>query len=274
MAVPFKLGIVAGGGALPRRLLEYCEEQGTRPFLIGFEGQTDPALLEGHDHILSRLGAAGEIVKTLKERGIADLVLVGSIRRPHLKELRPDLYTASFFARIGIGLLGDDSLLKAIRTLLEKEGFRLHGIQEIMEKLLMPEGLLGKVKPNRAQYSDMVEGFRISRVIGDLDIGQSAIIQDGVVLGVEGVEGTDELIRRCAEYRRTKTGGILVKTCKPNQDRKLDMPTIGPDTVRVCAALGYEGIAVEAGAALVVDMQDLVREADEAGLFVIGIKAA
>ncbi|PZQ45062.1 MAG: DUF1009 domain-containing protein [Micavibrio aeruginosavorus] len=273
MALPSKLGIVAGGGTLPEKLLEFCDSRNIETFTIGFENQTDPRILEGRAHMMTRIGAAGSIIKILKDKSYQDLVLIGSIRRPHLSEMRPDLYTAAFFAKLGLRALGDDNLLKAVHGALAQEGFTLHGIHELMQDLLMPEGILGRAKPSKAHQADIDAGFGIAKAIGALDIGQSIVIQDGIVLGVEGVEGTDELIRRCAEYRRTRDGGILVKTCKPEQDRKIDMPTIGPQTIALCASLGYSGVAVEAASALMVDMQQSIQMADESKLFLIGVRA-
>lgn len=271
VSLPTRLGIIAGGGSLPSKLLGFCDSRNIPVFVVGFEGQTDPAILSGRDHMMTRLGSAGQIIKTLREKGYQDLVLIGSIRRPHLKDLRPDLFTATFFAKLSLRYLGDDNLLKAVHGELAREGFRLHGIHELMQDLLVPEGILGRHRPTRAQETDIAEGYRIARAIGALDIGQSVIIQDGVILGVEGVEGTDELIRRCATYRQTKTGGILVKTCKPQQDRKIDMPTVGSHTVKLCVDKGLHGMAVEAGAALMVDAGEMIRLADESGLFLTGV---
>ena len=272
-ALPRKLGIVAGGGQLPGKLLKFCDARAIETFVIGFDGQTDASILDGRSHLMTRLGAAGSIVKTLRERGYQDLVLIGKIKRPHLRELRPDLFTAKFFAKLGLRALGDDNLLKAVHDALAEEGFTLHGVQELMNDLLMTNGVLGRKKPSKEHLADIEYGLRVAKGIGALDIGQSVVVQDGLVLGVEAAEGTDELLRRCADYRRTNTGGILVKTCKPQQDRKIDMPTIGSETVNLCAALGYDGIAVEAGAALVVDREEIIRLVDQNGVFVIGVTA-
>ena len=270
--LPAKLGIVAGGGHLPQKLLEFCDSKGVEAFVIAFDGQTDPRLVNGRDHIVTRLGAAGQIIKSLRERGYQDLVLIGHIKRPHLKELMPDLYTAGFLAKLGLRFMGDDNLLSAIHEELQKEGFTLHGIHELMGELLMPEGILGKIKPSKAHLADIAEGLKIAKAIGALDIGQSIIIQDGVVLGVEGIEGTDELIRRCAEYRRTQSGGILVKAAKPQQDRKIDLPTVGPVTMTLCSSFGFDGIAVEAGSALLVEMEETIDIANQRGMFFTGVR--
>lgn len=265
-ALPAKLGIVAGGGQLPKKLAAFCDSHNIETFLIGFENQTDPDLLKGRAHEMTRLGAAGQIITILREHGYNELVMIGSIKRPKLSELRPDLRTASFFAKLGLRVLGDDGLLKAIRAELEDEGFVIHGIHEIMDDLLMPNGFLTKLKPTVNQQLDIVDGLKASKKIGEKDIGQSVVVCDRRILGTEDDKGTNNLIHRSAQK-----GAILVKSRKPQQDRKLDMPTIGSDTVRLCASLGYAGIAAEAGDVLVVDLEEMIALADEAGMFVTGI---
>lgn len=268
------LGIIAGGGDLPRRLLAACDAAGRDVFIIGFEGQTDPALMQGRSYMMTRLGAAGRVIETFRAHGVRDLVLIGSIRRPGLAELRPDLRAARFFARVGLRALGDDGLLKALRAELEAEGFVIHGIQDFVDDLLMQEGPLGRLKPKKRDLADMERGLIVSRELGRLDVGQSVIVREGIVLGVEAAEGTDELIRRCGAYgTRSGRSGVLVKTCKPQQDRSLDLPTIGPRTVHLCAEAGLAGISVQAGHALLLDPQETAEVADRSGLFVIGVAA-
>jgi len=266
-SLPSKLGIVAGGGLLPRRLVQFCDERGIEIFIVGFKDLTPEDLLAGRDHILTRIGRAGDILSALRERGIHDLVLIGSMKRPALASLNPDWVTAKFFGKILWRSLGDDGLLKAVRAELEKEGFALHGIHDLMDNLLMAEGPLGKSEPTSAQMQAIHQGFQKAKEIGAKDIGQSVVVNgNGDVLGIEDAHGTDDLIRRCAAK-----GAILVKAAKPQQDRKLDLPTIGSNTVRLCADLGYAGIAVESGSTLIADEEAARQIADEHGLFVMGV---
>lgn len=265
-ALPNRLGIVAGGGLLPQKLLQFCDAKGIQTFTIGFDGQTDPVLLKDRDHQMTRLGAAGSIISTLKEKAIPDLCLIGSIKRPKFTDMTPDLRTAAFFAKIGFRALGDDGLLKAIRAELEADGFTIHGIHELMDGLLMPKGVLTRVEPNDEQYEDIRIGMAGSRKIGAEDVGQSVVVFDGEIIGCEDSQGTDALIKRAA-----CAGAILVKAAKPQQDRKLDMPTLGSNTVRLCAGLGYAGIAAEYDGVLMADKEEMIACADEAGLFVVGV---
>lgn len=267
------LGIVAGGGALPDILVRSCERRKIHPFIIAMKGFTDPALLRGRDHMIARPGAAGSILRQIRERNIRDLVLIGSLSRPGIVSLWPDLRTILFFLKIGMRKRGDNKLLTAIRAELEEEGFALHGIHAFVDDLMMPEGKIGSVEPDEEDLRDIRIGFMAAQAHGLLDLGQAVIVSDGAVLGKEDKKGTDALIRRCVRGKEARGRGVLVKTCKPQQDRDLDLPAIGPQTVMLCAQAGLKGIAVESGAALLVE-PDRVRElADRHNLFVVGVKA-
>lgn len=263
-ALPARLGVVAGGGKLPSKLLEFCDARKIQTFIIGFENHTDLNLLDARSYSLVRLGAGGAMVRMFKEKGFKDLVVIGSVRRPNLWEMRPDLYTMNFFRKLGFKALGDDGLLQAIHAQLKEEGFKLHGIHEIMPDFLMPDGLLGSMSPTKAQLDDIALGYVAAKDLGAKDIGQSVVVSGGKVIGTEDSKGTNALIKRCH-------GGILVKTCKPQQDRKLDLPTIGIETIKLCAERGFSGIATEAGASIIVDKAECIAAADKAGLFLMGV---
>lgn len=269
--LPRRIALIAGGGELPSRFLKACDDQSIETFVVAFKGQTDENILKGRSHIVSRIGAAGTILESLRSHGIYDLVFLGGIRRPSLIEMRPDLRTTAFFIKLGFKALGDDGLLTAMRKELEQEGFRIHGMQAFMQDALTAEGPLGKVKPDKAAWDDIQFGATIARAMGSMDIGQSVIVQEGLVLGVEAIEGTDELIRRCAHYRREGRRPVLVKRAKPQQDRDLDLPAIGPDTILLCAQAGMAGIAIEAGASIILDRQKTADLADRKKIFIVGV---
>lgn len=266
------LGIVAGGGVLPDILARSCEGKGIKPFIVGIEGQVDPQILKGREHVIYRLGLAGKMIQSLKEHQAWNLVLIGSVTRPSIASLRPDLKTAGFFAKLGLKALGDNDMLTAVREELEKDGFTLHGVHEFVEDLLAPVGVMGKHKPSKQDEIDIEHGFKVSQTIGRMDIGQSVIVENGIVLGVEAAEGTDGLIKRCSAYKKKDKGGVLVKTCKPQQDKDLDLPTIGPATVQACIDAGLSGIAIHAHHALIADIDALRALADKHKLFVTGIE--
>jgi UDP-2,3-diacylglucosamine hydrolase len=267
-----KLGILAGAGELPLRVVEACRAAERPFFVLAFEGWADPAIAADAPHAWVRLGAAGEGLRILREHGVDEVVMVGGVKRPSVLQLRPDWRTAKFFARIGYRALGDDGLMKAvIHELEEVEGFRVVGVDSILSGALAPAGPLGRAAPDEQAQHDIAHGFRIIRALGALDIGQAVVVQQGLVLGVEAIEGTDALIARCGALRRDGPGGVLVKGAKPGQERRADLPTIGPGTVAGAAAAGLRGIAVEAGSTILVDRAELVAAADRAGLFVVGV---
>ncbi len=265
-----RLGIIAGGGALPKKLIEACKRDARDYFVLGFKGQTDEAL---QPHFWTKLGATNAAIDALKAANVDTLVMAGHIRRPSLSEMRPDWRTVQVFARLGAKAFGDDALLRAVAQELEKDGFRVIGAHEIDPGLVTPSGVIGKINPLPDHMADIDKGIMAARELGRLDIGQSVVVQQGIVLGVEAVEGTDALIDRCRVIRRKGRGGVLVKACKPQQDRRLDLPAIGLRTVRKCFEAGIEGIAVQAGASLILDREEVVAAADKLGIFVKGFDA-
>ncbi len=267
-----KLGIVAGSGGLPRRLVEACRETGRGVFVLALEGAAEPETVADVEHAWCPIGAAGHGLALLRENGVGELVLAGGVRRPSLASLRPDWRAAKFLARVGYRALGDDGLLSAVVAELEREGFRVIGPDQVLQAGLAPEGPFGRVRPDSAAMADIAHAERIARALGALDIGQAVVVQQGLVLGVEAIEGTDALLRRCAGLRREGPGGVLVKVEKPGQEQRADRPTIGPQTVALAAEAGLRGIAVEAGATIVVDRDVVAAAADRAGVFVYGIR--
>ncbi|HXE17519.1 MAG TPA: UDP-2,3-diacylglucosamine diphosphatase LpxI [Stellaceae bacterium] len=264
-----RLGIVAGAGDLPQRIADAARGAGRDVFVLGLEGFAQPPLPQAW----VRLGAAAQGIDILRAQGVTELVLAGGVRRPSLLALRPDLRTAKFVAKIGMRALGDDGLLRAIVAELEGEGFRVVGADTILNAALAPEGVLGKIVPDEIARGDVARGVTAARALGALDIGQAVVVQQGVVLGVEGTEGTDALVARCASLALDGPGGVLVKMAKPEQERRADLPTIGPDTVVRAADAGLRGIAVEAGAALILDRAETIAAADARGLFIVGVPA-
>lgn len=266
-----RLGVIAGGGTLPGKLLEACDRQNINVFVAALEGRTDLEILTGRQVLMTRPGAVGKIISFFHTHNIKDMVVIGSIRRPTLKELRPDFRTAKLVARVGLSALGDDGVLKTLRREFEEEGIKIHGIQRFLTDLPAPEGALGRHQASEADMADIKRGVDVLTGIGRYDIGQALIIQEGIILGVEAAEGTDGLIHRCGSYRRKGRKPVLIKLAKPEQDRDLDLPTIGPDTVKNCIEQGIGGIVIHAGNTLVVDPEKVASLADKGGLFVLGL---
>ena len=271
--MPPKIGILAGGGALPARLITAGRAPGRDGFVLAFEGQTDDATVRDVAPAWVRLGAAGRAIELLHAAGVEELVMAGQIRRPSLAALRPDRRAARFFAQAGSRVFGDDGLLKALIEVLEREeGFRVIEPNSLLAALTIPPGCLGRRRPGPADQDDIARGITVARELGRLDLGQAVVVCEGIVLGVEAAEGTDALIDRCGMLKGAARGGVLVKVRKPQQEQRADPPAIGPETVRRVAAAGLHGIAVQADAALVIDADAVAAAADAAGLFVIGIE--
>ncbi len=265
------LGIIAGGGQLPFQLVQSCLEQDIQPVLVGFEEHTPVALMQKHPHLWASMGQAGKIIKFFQKNNVKDLVMIGRVKRPSFSKLKPDFKAVKILSRAGFKALGDNGLLSALKEELEAEGFSLHGISDFCENLTAKEGPYGKFKPSRDEHKSIQFGVEVSQKIGALDIGQSIIVQDGIIIGVEAAEGTDELIKRCKPLLNEEKGGVLVKTCKPQQDRDLDLPTIGMSTLENAYASGLSGIAIQSGNTLVVDAENLAKAADAYKMFLIGI---
>ncbi|MDH5723114.1 MAG: UDP-2,3-diacylglucosamine diphosphatase LpxI [Alphaproteobacteria bacterium] len=265
-----KIGIITGGGDLPRKVIAYCDEHDISVFLICFEGHTDKETAEGRESLWVGLGEAGKIMNTLKKNDVYDLVMAGKIKRPNLRSLKTDLKGAQIISRIGLKAMGDDGLLGALRKELEQEGFTLHGVEKFSEGLIAKSGPIGKYKPLEEDWSSIQHGFNIAQEIGRLDIGQSVIVQDGVIMGVEGAEGTDALIERCASLLKKERRAFLVKTCKPQQDKDMDLPTIGPDTIMQAYKSGLSGIIIHAENSIILDIKAIAKKADSYKIFVYG----
>ncbi|MCZ6845661.1 MAG: UDP-2,3-diacylglucosamine diphosphatase LpxI [Alphaproteobacteria bacterium] len=267
-----KLGILAGGGPLPGYLIEACRSSGRDYFVLAFEDHADPVVIGAAPQAWVRLGAVEEAIGRLRAEHCEELVLAGPVRRPSLADLRPDRRAARLLAR-GILSKGDNGLLGAVvRFLEEEEGFRVVGADAILADLRAAAGPFGRHAPTTDDEADILRGVDVVYQIGRLDIGQSAVVRQGVVLGVEAAEGTEALLNRCGSMRGDNNGGVLVKLPKPGQEKRADLPAIGPKTVAGAVDAGLAGIAVAAGGTLVFDPTRVVADADAGGLFIVGIK--
>jgi DUF1009 family protein len=269
---PAALGILAGGGPLPGRVAAAARAAGRSVFLVGLDGYAEPGVLAPFPHATVRLGAAGRILSLLRQNHCRDLVLVGPVRRPSIFDLRPDAEGARILARIGrAAFAGDDGLLAAVVRVLGEEGFRVLGAHEILTEAVGPRGLLTRTPADAQALADINRGVAVCRALGAVDVGQACVVQQGIVLAVEAIEGTDAMLARATALARPGIGGVLVKLVKPGQDRRADLPTIGPATVIEAAAAGLRGVAFEAGGTILTDREAIIAEADRRGLFLLGI---
>lgn len=268
------LGIVAGGGVLPRRIAETAAAGGRSVFIVAFEGHTDVPTVDGFPHVWLKLGQTDAALRNLREAGCTEVVMAGPMRRPSFSSLSLDRRSMAALARAGTRVFGDDGLLSVIVDEIEKDGFRVVGVEALLGGYLAPEGDLAGNVPGDQDELDIARGIAVLRTIGAADVGQAVAVQEGLVLAVEAIEGTDAMIARAGELRRQGRGPVLVKGSKPGQEQRADRPTIGQGTVQAAAAAGFRGIVVEAAATLVVDRSATVRAADEAGVFLVARRFA
>ena len=273
-----KLGLIAGGGALPAEVADHCRRAGRDYFVIRLKGFAGPELAQ-HPGADVGLGQLGKCIKLLREAGCKAICFAGVVTRPDFSTLVPDLRgMAALPGVIAAARKGDDALLRRVVQEFEKEGFKVEGAHEVEGGLTLPAGPLGRHAPGPEHQADIARALNVAREIGRLDVGQGAVVCDGLVLAVEAQEGTDAMLRRVAELpgairgSAEKRRGVLAKAAKPIQETRIDLPTIGLGTLHRAARAGLAGIVGEAGHVLVVDREQLVAMADDLGLFVYGVE--
>ena len=268
------LAIFAGGGRLPGDVAAAAIGRGRRVFILALEGAADPDIVAPFPHAFVRWGAAGHIHRLLQEHGVRDVVMIGTVRRPGVRELLPDWEGVRVLARLGRAFLGgDDHLLSAVVRVFGEYGFRVIGVQDVLTEVLAPAGVLTRAAPDAADWDDIMRGQTAAAALGSVDVGQGCVVQQGLVLAVEAIEGTDAMLARAGKLARPGRGGVLVKLVKPGQERRVDLPAIGPTTIANAAAAGLRGIAISAGGALIADRARTIADADAAGLFLVGLDA-
>ncbi len=266
-----RLAIVAGGGPMPRRLAETALGAGRDVFILNLDGITDPATAQGLPSATVGIGQLGRAIDILHRENITEVCMLGPVKRPSFSAMGLDARALSVLPRLLRTGKGDDALLKLVLGELEREGFRVVGAHELQAGLLAPSGRLGRHAPDGDAERDIRLGVKVAHALGALDVGQAVVVQQEQVIGVEGIEGTDRLLERCAELRLAGRGGVLVKLKKPQQERRADLPTIGTHTVARAVAAGLAGIAIEAEQTLLVDRAATIAACDESGLFLVGI---
>jgi len=271
-----KLGLIAGGGGLPAAVAARCDAEDRPVFIVRLEGFADPHLTRwpGADFGMAQIGA---ILKALKAEKCAAVCLAGIVSRPDFKTLKPDFKGATLLPGIvAAAAKGDDALLRKILSVFEGEGFAVEGADDILGGETLTAGALGRVTPDSDQLSDLKKALHVAEKSGELDIGQGAVVCDGLVLAVEAQEGTDAMLDRVAGLPSDLRGsaanrrGILGKAPKPIQDLRVDMPVIGPRTVELAAAAGLAGVGGVAGRLILIDRRAIIETADRLGLFVWG----
>lgn len=274
-----QVGIIAGSGSLPANLAESLEQSGFSPYIIIIDGEADRlADLTRYKHQFFTLEEAAPAIEHLRKSGMTHVILAGGVnRRPKARNLKWTPRILKALPKIAFGLLlGDDGLLRAVVRVFEAHGMKIIGAHEIVSNLLAKEGAITQRKPSAQDMKDIEAGIAGALAIGRLDIGQAAVAVGGRVIALEGIEGTEELIKRCIPLRLNgriagRTGGALVKFSKPGQELRTDLPAMGLDTIDQVKRAGLNGIALEAGRTFILDMKQTIEAADKAGLFIYGV---
>lgn len=274
-----KVAIICGGGSIPLAVADSLSRQGRPFFLLPMRGFADAAL-ERYPHRWVKVGQLGKLFQFMRAEGASELVMIGSLVRPALHQIGFDLKTLLLLPKIARAYRGgDNTLLSGITGLIEQEGFKVRGVHELLPELLMPEGPAGSLRPSADDEEDIRTGFEIIRALGPFDVGQAVVVAGKRVLVLETAGGTAEMLSHLAALRENGKvkfagrAGVLVKAPKPKQDRRIDLPAIGPETVEQASKAGLRGIAVEAGGSIIADAAATAGAADRAGLFLAGYRA-
>jgi hypothetical protein len=275
------LAIICGGGSFPAAVAEAVARRGRKPVMLGIQGWADPEVVERYDHRWVALGQGGRLVRLARAEGCSEAIFIGTLLRPPLTKIRLDWATIRAMPRLVRAFRGgDDQLLKGVASIIEDGGLKIVGLDAVAPEIFVPEGVLARRQPNERDKADIARALAVIAALGPFDVGQAAIVADNHVLSVEGVEGTDNMLARIAEMRgqrrvTARVGtGVLVKAPKPGQDRRFDLPAIGPQTVENAARAGLAGVAVTAGSTLIATPTEVIAAADRADIFVAGVSEA
>ena len=266
------LGLIAGSGMMPVEIIKHCNKNNIPIFVIGLESFATEDQLAEAPHTFAKIGEVGKMMKALRAHNVRDIVLAGGIKRPSFKELIPDWEGVKIVAKLAMKKMSDDNLFRAVINEIEARGFKILGIEEVVPDMLFQEGVYGKVKPSKEDMDDIERGWTVAKAIGAVDVGQAVVVQEGLVLAMEAIEGTDMVLSRAASLRKEGKKPIMVKVLKPGQDMRVDLPAIGLQTMDLFIKYGIGGIAVEAGGILLIEKDAVIKKADENGIFIIGLK--
>ena len=274
------LALICGGGSLPLAIADSVSARGRQVLLFPLQGIARPEDYAQRPHTWVRIAKFGTLARAARAAGCHEMVLIGSLVRPAFWQVRFDLTTLKLLPRIAAAFRGgDDYLLSSGARLIEEQGFRVLGAHEVAPEILVPKGALARVQPSEGERADIALGFDYLNATGPFDVGQAVVVAGRHVLAVEAAEGTDQMLERIAalrasgHIRASTVGGVLVKAPKRGQDRRFDLPSIGPRTVEGAARAGLAGIAVVAGSTIVAEPERLIAAADRANIFVVGAPA-
>ncbi len=264
-----KLGIIAGDGRFPVIIADAAGKNGYETIVVAHTGLTSPDIENAADKVYwTKLGQLSALINILKKEEITEAIMAGGVsKRLMFTNIMPDIKALALLARLKDRK--DDTILRAIAGQLEKEGITINAATAYIKTILAENGTLTKTGPEADEWEDIRFGTVIAKEIGRLDIGQCIIVKNRAVIAVEAVEGTDETILRGG--RLANGGAVVIKLCKPDQDTRFDLPTVGPATIARMAETKSRVLAIEAGLTVMIDKDQMLRAADEAGISVVGI---
>lgn len=268
-----KLAIIAGKGGYPQEVISCCEKDNINFIVIGIIDHNAKENSKIHKNYELSLGEVTKLLNILADEKVSHIIFAGAVNKPNFQDLKVDFAGTILLAKIlKSNLLGDNNILSSIVDFFEKKGYKVIGTADISPHILSGAGKLGKLAPSKSNMQDITIAHQTAKIIGALDIGQAIIVDNKVVLAVEAVEGTDEMIRRAAALKKSKTkSGVLLKVAKPDQDRRVDLPTVGTRTVELVASANFAGIAVSADESIIIDRDETIKLANQKGIFIYGI---
>jgi DUF1009 family protein len=272
------IALICGGGSFPGAVAEAIVRRGRRPVMFAIKGWAETKVVELYPHHWIAIGQLGRFLRLVRSEQCRDVLFIGTLLRPPLRQIRLDWQTIRLVPRIVQSFRGgDDRLLSALARTLEEEGLRIVGLNAVAPDVVVPEGVLGRCQPSPGDRADIAHALDLLATLGPFDVGQAAVVAENHVLAVEAAEGTDNMLRRIAELRGqgrviSPLGvGVVVKAPKPSQDRRFDLPAIGLQTVANAAAAGLAGVAVAAGNTIIADAAEAIAAADRARIFIVGV---
>jgi DUF1009 family protein len=269
------IAIIAGSGLLPSLVLNCIVKNSQKKVcVLAIKDNAEVSAFHDVDCAVIHLGQVEKAIKFLREHSVTEVIFAGGIKKPSLLSMKIDKQGLLFLGKLGLNILsgGDDKLLKVVIDLFESEGFKIVSVQDVAPSLLADKGVMGKYSPSKSDLQDIEIGNNVLLRMGDLDIGQSVIVENEIVLGVEASEGTDLLIQRCGVLKKEKKGlGVLIKRKKTHQDIRVDLPTIGTSTIELAYRSGFKGIAIGANESLILDKESVINLANKYKLFLVGI---
>lgn len=268
-----KVGLLAGIGKLPVEFMRAAQSEGYEVVVIAVIPDIEPALAEEADAYYEiNVAKLNKILNTLRDEGVKEVTMLGKVTKEILfKGLKmPDMRAIKLLARLRNRK--DDTIMLAIVDELAKEGITVADQTIYMKPLMPAPGVLTRKKPTPEQEADIRFGFAVAKQMGGLDIGQTVVVKDMAVMAIEAIEGTDACIRRGGELARG--GGVVVKTAKPDQDPRFDVPAVGLRTIESMVAGDCKVLAIEAGRTIFVEQEDVLRVAAKKGIVICAVEGS